>query len=178
MNKHLEKFWTEDGKGLGSNLQVDALNNWNRWRENEEWYKKSLLYCCLSNEAARRYYSVGTFFGAGTPRMNQPLPARPDFKFFDAEYNKWNIIHNSGALKKSIQCFADLLPIVTTLHKNNRRGPRLLVISVDVLRETVTFDSYVKSVLQKQNMESVKCTLRRNTMIIWVMTRSMCWMEC
>ena len=77
--------------------------------------------------------------------MNQPLPARPDFKFFDAEYNKWNIIHNSGALKKSIQCFADLLPIATTLHKNNRRGPRLLVISVDVLRETVTFDSYLKS---------------------------------
>ena len=98
-----------------------------------------------SNEAARRYCSVQYLLGAGTPRVNQPLPARPDSKFFDAEYNKWNIIHNSGALKKSIQCFADLLPIATTLHKNNRRGPRLLVFSVDVLGETVTFDSYLKS---------------------------------
>ncbi len=140
---------------------------------------KKVSSIAASNEAARRYYSVQYLLGAGTPRMNQPLPARPDFTFFDAEYNKWNIIHNSGALKKSIQCFADLLPIATTLHKNNRRGPRLLVISVVVLREQSHLTVILNLMtLQKQNMESVKHTLRRNTMIIWVMTRSMCWMEC
>jgi hypothetical protein len=26
--RHLEKFWTEDGKGLASNIQVDSLTNW------------------------------------------------------------------------------------------------------------------------------------------------------
>ena len=41
--KHLEKFWTEDGKGLASNIQADTLNNLNRWNMDEEWIKKSPL---------------------------------------------------------------------------------------------------------------------------------------
>ena len=143
--KHLEKFWTEDGKGLASNIQADTLNNLNRWNMDEEWYKK-VSSVAASNEAARRYYSVQYFFGAGTPRVNNPIPARPDSKFVDDEFNKWVNIHSIEPLKKSIHHFARRLPIATTFHKNNRKEPRLLVFSVDVLEgETVTFDSYPKS---------------------------------
>ena len=145
--KHLEKFWTEDGKGLASTVQVDTLNNWNRWKVEveEEWYEK-VSSVFASKEAARRYYSAQYFFGVGTPRVNKPLPARPDFKFVDDEYNKWTYIHTIQPLKESIQCFASLLPISTTFHKDNRKEPRLLIFSVDVLEgETVTFDSYPKS---------------------------------
>ena len=142
--KHLERFWIEDGKGLASKIQADSLNNWNRWRVDEEWYKK--VSSAASKEAARRYYSVQYFFGVGTPRVNKPLPARPDVKFFDDEYNKWINIHTIEPLKESIHHFASLLPIATAFHKNNRKEPRLLVFSVDVLEgETVTFDSYPKS---------------------------------
>jgi len=145
--KHLEKFWTDDSKGLASNVQVDTLNNWNRWKVevDEEWYEK-VSSVFASKEAARRYYSAQYFFGAGTPRVNKPLPARPDFKFIDDEYNKWTYIHTIQPLKESIQCFASLLPISTTFHKDNHKEPRLLIFSVDVLEgETVTFDSYPKS---------------------------------
>jgi predicted acylesterase/phospholipase RssA len=140
--KHLEKFWTEDDKGLASKIQVDILND--RWDIDEEWYKK-VSSVTASKEAARRYYSAQYFFGAGTPRVNKPLPSRPDCKFFDDEYNKWIYIHTIEPLKESIQSFASLLPMATAFHKNNRKEPRLLIFSVDVLEgETVTFDSYPK----------------------------------
>jgi NTE family protein len=145
--KHLEKFWAEDGRGLASNVPIDTLNNWNRWKvdEEEEWYKKG-SYIAASKEAARRYYSVQNFLVTETPRVNKLLPARPDFKFFDDELNKWTLIHNIDPLKESIQRFASLLPIATAYNKNNCREPRLLVFSVDVLEgETVTFDSYPKA---------------------------------
>ena len=144
--KHLEKFWTEDDKGLASSIQIDTVNNWHRWDiDEEEWYKK-VSSVVASKEAARRYYSALYFFGKGTPRVNKPLQARPDFKFFDDEYNKWTNIHTIEPLKESIQTFASLLPIATAFHKNNRKEPRLLVFSVDVLEgETVAFDSYPKS---------------------------------
>lgn len=142
--KHLEKFWTEDSNGLASNIEVDILKNWNRWKVDEQWYKKS-SHIAASEEAARRYYSVQYFSGAGTPRVNQPLPARPDLRLFDDDYNKWNTLHTITPLKESIQRFAKLLPIATAFHKNNHKEPRLLVFSVDVLEgETVTFDSYPK----------------------------------
>jgi len=113
--KHLEKFWTEDDNGLASNIQPDLLKNWNRWRVDEEWYKE--VPVAASKEAARRYYSAQYFFGVGTPNVNKPLPARPDFKFFDDEYNKWTYIHSIQPLKQSIQRFAGLLPIATAFHK-------------------------------------------------------------
>ncbi len=143
--KQLEKFWIEDGKGLASSLQTDALNNLNRWDMDEKWYK-DISSVAASKEAARRYYSVQHFLLTGTPRVNNPIPARPDFKFFDDEHNKWTLIHNIEPLKESIQRFASLLPIATAYNKNNRREPRLLVFSVDVLEgKTVTFDSYPKA---------------------------------
>ncbi len=141
---HLEKFWTEDGKGLASNIQADLLTKWNPWIVDEEWCKE--VPVVASKETARRYYSAQYFFGVGTPRVNKPLPARPDLRFFDDDYNKWTYIHNIGPLKDTIQYFAGLLPIATAFHKNNRKEPRLLIFSVDVLEgETVTFDSYPKS---------------------------------
>jgi hypothetical protein len=62
-------------------------------------------------------------FVVGTPNVNKPLPARPDFKFFDDEYNKWTYIRTIEPLKQSIQRFAGLLPIATAFHKNNRKEP-------------------------------------------------------
>lgn len=144
--KYLEKFWIEDNKGLASNIKIDTINKWNIWNTDEvEWYQK-VFSVTASKEAARRYYSAQYFFGAGTPRVNKPLPARPDCKFFDDEYNKWSFIHTIEPLKESIQTYASILPIATTFHKNGRKEPRLLVFSIDVLEgETVTFDSYPKS---------------------------------
>ncbi len=142
--KHLEKFWIEDGKGLASNIQTDTLNNLNRWNMDEKWYKQ-ISSVAASKEAARRYYSIQQFLAAETPRVNNPLPARPDFKFID-DANKWVNIHSSKQLKKSIDYFAKRLPIATVFRRNNRREPRLLVFSIDVLEgKTVTFDSYPKA---------------------------------
>lgn len=93
-----------------------------------------------SEEAARRYYSVKTFYKSGIKNVFQPIhPPKQDKRFCDSE-NQW-LVYDNEPLRKSVERFVRF-PIATSLE---RKEPRLLVISVDAEEgTTVTFDSYEK----------------------------------
>jgi predicted acylesterase/phospholipase RssA len=164
----LLKFWTDQ-------LSVKCLDiseiskPWYK-----EWVNRNSS--AASEEAARRYYSVKKLLlGQVRNNMYSacPMPIIYDNKFFDHLYqekgpnddnpdckdpnckkpnflnNDW-FLHSSKPLQESIQKYAKF-PISTTFgnkenNNKDRRGPRLLVFSVDVAEGvTVTFDSYPKA---------------------------------
>jgi NTE family protein len=134
-------FWADTDKGLASNISSDKLLQLEPWLQDEEWYKKAPG--AGSKEAARKYYSANHYIGNGAPKVHNPLPTRPDFKFFDDSniLVRW-FIHSNQPLQDTIQRFADF-PIATRFCE---KQPRLLVFSVDVLEgQTVAFDSYEKA---------------------------------
>ncbi|MGC2573842.1 MAG: patatin-like phospholipase family protein, partial [Candidatus Nitrosopolaris sp.] len=138
----LINFWTDPDKGLGSNINSDQLTQLQRWSKDQKWYKK--VPVAASKEAARRYYSASYYTIFGARNVHDPLPNRPDFKFFDdtpSDLVKW-FIHSNKQLQETIEHFAADFPIATKFSKNQ---PRFLVFSVDVLEgQTVAFDSYEK----------------------------------
>jgi NTE family protein len=134
--KELEKFWTDEGRGLSSTPGFSNL-----WWEQAKMQKKF----SASPEAARRYYSVKEYLKYGTPNVFLPLPPEPDSKFADQD-NTW-IAHDISPLQNTIERYSkdeknnkEKLTIATSWRN---REPRLLVISVDVAEgKTVAFDSY------------------------------------
>ena len=141
--KSLIDFWMDTNKGLASNIDSNKLPLLQPWlKDDDEWYEK--VPGAASKEAARRYYSSSYYIINGALKVHNPLPVRPDSKFFDASTTdliKW-FIHSNEPLQHTIQRFADF-PIATRFCE---KQPRLLVFSVDVLEgETVAFDSYEKA---------------------------------
>jgi NTE family protein len=126
----LEEFWTAQ---LSSSPDYESL--WSSWYVNKD------NHSAASEEAARRYYSVQSFFMTGATNVFTKPTAIDDDRFYDNFFNKW-YRSKYEPLKESIGKYADF-PIATSSDKNQ---PRLLVISVDVLdAATVTFDSYEKT---------------------------------
>jgi NTE family protein len=139
--KTLIDFWVDTDKGLASNIDADKLPLLQPWLKDEQWYKK--VPGGASKEAARRYYSASYYIANGAPKVHNPLPTRPDFKFFDdsSVLLKW-FIHSNELLQQTIGHFAHF-PIAT---KFSEKQPRFVVFSVDVLEgQTVAFDSYEKA---------------------------------
>jgi len=133
--KELEKFWTDEGRGLSSTPGFSNL-----WWEQVRMQKKF----SASPEAARRYYSVKEYLKYGTPNVFLPLPPEPDSKFADQD-NTW-VAHDISPLQNTIERYSkdennkEKLSIATNW---NNKEPRLLLISVDVAEgKTVAFDSY------------------------------------
>ena len=125
----LEEFWKIQ---LSSN--PDYKSFWLSWFMNKDNPNAA------SEESARRYYSVQSFFMTGAANVFTKPTAIDDNKFFDNYFNKW-YRSTYDPLKESIGKYAKF-PIATSFDK---KQPRLLVISVDVLdAATVTFDSYEK----------------------------------
>ncbi len=139
--KSLIDFWVDTNKGLASNIDSSKLTSLQPWlKDDDEWYEK--VPGVASKEAARRYYSASYYITNGAPKVHNPLPVRPDSKFFDDSsiLVKW-FIHSNYPLQHTIRRFADF-PIAT---KFSEKQPRLLIFSVDVLEgQTVAFDSYEK----------------------------------
>ncbi len=126
----LEEFWK---KQLSSNPDYESL-----W---SSWYNHKDNPNAASEETARRFYSVQSFFMTGATNVFTKPTAIDDDRFYDNYFNKW-YRSTYEPLKESIGKYA-YFPIATSSYK---RQPRLLVISVDVLdAATVTFDSYEKS---------------------------------
>jgi NTE family protein len=125
----LEEFWKIQ---LSSNPDYKSL-----WLS---WYMNKDNSNAASEESARRYYSVQSFFMTGAANVFTKPTAIDDDKFFDNYFNKW-YRSKYDPLKESIEKYATF-PIATSFDK---KQPRLLIISVDVLdAATVTFDSYEK----------------------------------
>jgi predicted acylesterase/phospholipase RssA len=125
----LEEFWKIH---LSSNPDYKSL-----W---DPWSREKHNHTAASEEAARRYYSIQSYFMTGAPNVFTTPTAINDERFYDNYFNKW-YRSDYSPLKESIGKYADF-PIATNFDK---RQPRLLVISVDVLdAATVTFDSYRK----------------------------------
>ena len=125
----LEEFWKIQ---LSSNPDYKSL-----WLS---WYMNKDNPNAASEESARRYYSVQSYFITGAANVFTKPTAIDDDKFYDNYFNKW-YRSKYDPLKESIEKYAKF-PIATSFDK---KQPRLLVISVDVLdAATVTFDSYEK----------------------------------
>lgn len=125
----LEEFWKTH---ISSDPDYKSL-----W---EPWSREKHNPTAASEEAARRYYSVQSYFMTGAPNIFTTPTAINDERFYDNYFNKW-YRSDYAPLKESIGKYADF-PIATNFDK---KQPRLLVISVDVLdAATVTFDSYKK----------------------------------
>lgn len=140
--KELENFWTEEGKGLSSD---PTFNKW-WWNDVNELDKDTQNKVTASDDAARKYYCVKEYFKHGTPRVcTAPFLRGLDTKFGDQTDNLW-FHHLSKPLEDTITQYSKdpddskKLKIATSWDK---RQPRLLVVSVDVVDgKTVTFDSY------------------------------------
>ncbi|MBA3749850.1 MAG: patatin-like phospholipase family protein [Nitrosopumilus sp.] len=125
----LEEFWKTI---LSSNPNYKSL-----W---DPWAIEKHNPTAASEESARRYYSVQSFFLTGATNVFTKPTAINDNRFYDNYFNKW-YRSDYAPLKESIEKYADF-PIATNFDKNQ---PRLIIISVDVLdAATVTFDSYEK----------------------------------
>ena len=125
----LEEFWRAH---LSSDPDYKSL-----W---DPWSREKHNPTAASEESARRYYSVQSYFMTGAPNIFTTPTAINDERFYDNYFNKW-YRSDYTPLKESIEKYADF-PIATDFDK---KQPRLLVISVDVLdAATVTFDSYKK----------------------------------
>jgi NTE family protein len=139
--KSLIDFWMDTNKGLASNIDSNKLPLLQPWlKDDDEWYEK--VPGAASKEAAR-YYSASYYITNGAPKVHNPLPVRPDSKFFDdsSMLVKW-FIRSNDPLQHTMRRFADF-PIAT---KFSEKQPRLLIFSVDVLEgQTVAFDSYEKA---------------------------------
>ena len=127
----LEEFWKLQ---LSSNPDYESL-----W---SSWYNHKDNPLAASEESARRYYSVQSFFLTGANNVFTKPTAINDDRFYDNLFNKW-YRSTYEPFKDSIRKYANF-PIASS---SDKREPRLLVISVDVLdAATVTFDSYEKPV--------------------------------
>jgi len=142
----LKDFWNNVSRapgdikiGIPQGEGIPGFNNW--WKY---WHKADSNIA--SEEAARRYYSSKEFLYTGVLRVFFPLLLpKTDNRFFDNFIilinNTWYVFSNQP-LKESLKF--SKFPISTSFEKD-RKQPRLLLVSVDVLEgAAVTFDSYPK----------------------------------
>ena len=128
----LEQFWKKDTSTV-TYFENPYLQG---------WLKYGQLFPSVSNEAARRYYSVKELLTTGAKNVYSPPPPKVDTKFFDP-LNTWHRYSNDP-LKNIIKKYwdYDVFPLKTKFEQGE---PRLLLVTVDIQKGVVvTFDSYPK----------------------------------
>jgi predicted acylesterase/phospholipase RssA len=147
----LYEFWT---KKIASDPDIGEIQKpWkDQWEKDKAKDNDNSTIAC--EETARRYYSVKKLLRNGAPNIYSVSCMIEDKKYFDNQYNIWNLRSNKP-LQKSLEKYIES-PISTDYRK---KEPRFLIFSVDVAEgKTVTFDSYSKN----NGYENTKTDLEKN----------------
>lgn len=148
--KVLENFWRNKAKDKEKkDEKKGGLSSTGRFNEMWWQWEKGQNNLGASTEAARKHYSVKDYLRYGAPNVFYPHVPGFDFKFGDS-VDPW-FIYDSYPLEATIKRYSkdkdgvkkddDVGLRISTSWQ--QREPRLLVISVDVVKgKTITFYSY------------------------------------